>query len=284
MGARDEVSEQAGRCGMAGELLGTWGEAQKESSAPAEGGMTGRIKWNEEWLRLSYEIECRSTAYIAEVMGCSRSAVQRAFNRLGIHFREENAKGKLAQVTEQWLEKKYWEEGLSTRQIAELLDCSDSAIQKRMKKFGISRRKGAIRSRLPLQRDILMEMYSIRGRTQQQIAEALGCSRGHVLKEMRRLDVPTRSAWGKSIEERFWEKVTIGNQSECWNWKGTVSGKYGRFYLDGRLRVAHMVSWELSFGEIPDSMFIHRHCRNSLCCNPSHLFLAQSSRVAARES
>lgn len=83
---------------------------------------------------------------------------------------------------------------------------------------------------------------------------------------------------------RFWSKVQKG--PTCWLWTGArhcegagKKGKrnlYGVVYYKGRPRRAHIVSWALSVGTLPDVSIggnaICHHCDTPLCVRPSHLF------------
>lgn len=76
---------------------------------------------------------------------------------------------------------------------------------------------------------------------------------------------------------RFMRKV---NKTEtCWLWTACAwfsnSAKYGRFYLDGKYRLAHRVAYELFVGTIPPGLTIDhvraRGCTSTLCVRPDHL-------------
>jgi len=86
---------------------------------------------------------------------------------------------------------------------------------------------------------------------------------------------------GKTIEQRFWEKVgPHDDPTKCWLWTAHSVGRgklrYGRFW-DGDKRVlAHRFSYEMHHRVIiPEGMTIDhvkaRGCTSTLCVNPHHL-------------
>jgi hypothetical protein len=74
---------------------------------------------------------------------------------------------------------------------------------------------------------------------------------------------------------RFWSKVDRSElEGECWPWLAAKDPKgYGRFFLRGRMRVAHAVAWRLVNGDPPAGMFVLHRCDHPWCCNPKHMFL-----------
>lgn len=71
------------------------------------------------------------------------------------------------------------------------------------------------------------------------------------------------------FEERFWNKVK--KTKTCWIWKATISCGYGQLGGNGNRKLAHRVSYEMTYGKIPKGMLILHQCDNKSCVNPSHL-------------
>lgn len=63
---------------------------------------------------------------------------------------------------------------------------------------------------------------------------------------------------------RFWSKVTIRKDSDCWLWSAAIRGNsgYGAFRINGKIESAHRVSYFLTYGDIPGGKIICHTCDN----------------------
>lgn len=83
--------------------------------------------------------------------------------------------------------------------------------------------------------------------------------------------------------ERFWQKVSLSNNAECWPWGASVnSNGYGQVGLTtggvSRILKAHKVAWEIAHDlTIPENARASHSCGNRLCCNPHHVIISTTS-------
>ncbi len=58
----------------------------------------------------------------------------------------------------------------------------------------------------------------------------------------------------------------------CWHWQRTTTPEgYGFLSLNGAPKLAHILSYQLNVGPIPEGLQLDHLCRNRACCNPAHL-------------
>lgn len=77
------------------------------------------------------------------------------------------------------------------------------------------------------------------------------------------------------LPARFWAKTRIedrGHETPCVIWTASTDHKgYGKFYLDGRHRIAHRVAYEALIGPVRDGLVIDHLCRVRECVAVDHL-------------
>lgn len=77
----------------------------------------------------------------------------------------------------------------------------------------------------------------------------------------------------KPMEIRFWAKVNKGTLTGCWEWIGSTNYEYGQLWLNGKVVLAHIISYEMHRGAIPKGQVVMHSCDNPLCVRPEHLSL-----------
>ncbi len=72
---------------------------------------------------------------------------------------------------------------------------------------------------------------------------------------------------------RFWFKVDIKGEDDCWLWKELVVDGYGQFRMDNSNHRSNRLAYFLATGVDPKGWQVCHRCDIPLCCNPKHLFL-----------
>ena len=71
---------------------------------------------------------------------------------------------------------------------------------------------------------------------------------------------------------RFWRKVSVGSEEDCWLWLGGTCRGYGVFSVRHISRYAHRTSYVIHRPQEDIRGLVVRHsCDNPSCVNPAHL-------------
>ena len=70
---------------------------------------------------------------------------------------------------------------------------------------------------------------------------------------------------------RYGRKVYMDPNSGCWIWLGAVKARdYGLIRVNRRLRLAHVLAYEMTFGPVPKGKELDHKCRVHPCVRPDH--------------
>lgn len=81
--------------------------------------------------------------------------------------------------------------------------------------------------------------------------------------------------------ERFWAYVVKTEPEACWLWDGGLSKGYGSY---GGLwtKLAHKISYELTYDKVPLGMQLDHLCHTRNCVNPEHLEVVSNRENTVR--
>jgi len=92
------------------------------------------------------------------------------------------------------------------------------------------------------------------------------------------------------LRERFWARVRKGRGAKaCWEWQGPPArsgyGQLSARCISPHPVLTHRLAWVLTYGEIPEGLYVLHKCDNPVCVRPDHLFLGtQDDNNADRQA
>ncbi len=99
----------------------------------------------------------------------------------------------------------------------------------------------------------------------------------HLKKLLNKVDELQKYPWRDcdakiKIVYRLLSNINMLGSSQCWNWTGSLIGRYGKFSIEGSYLKSHEVMYEYHYGIFDNKIFrIGHDCGNHICCNPDHL-------------
>jgi hypothetical protein len=78
----------------------------------------------------------------------------------------------------------------------------------------------------------------------------------------------------EGLQLKIRENSSAEPNSGCWLFDGQIaSNGYGHLYWDGKIRLAHRMSYIAFNGPIPEGLFVCHRCDTKCCVRPSHLWV-----------
>jgi len=151
---------------------------------------------DKETLKRLYLKEKRSTADIAQMLGCSSTKVRYRCIKYGIKLRPKTCNRKI-NIEKSVLMRLCVKENISIKEVAEILSCSSATVIKRCKEHAIPLRSHRLEG---LTKPLLQRLYFEEGKTTREIADIVGCSSNLIRIKCKKFGVPLRNPGTKKIE------------------------------------------------------------------------------------
>jgi DNA-binding CsgD family transcriptional regulator len=131
----------------------------------------------EEWLREQYVERGKTTPEISDMADCADTTVLRYLHKHGIETRKGGPHTSHKLRREEWLREQYVEQGKSTYEIADMVDCSHTTVLTHINKHDIETRTGGQPVSDKVKREEwLREQYVEQGKNTLEIADMADCS------------------------------------------------------------------------------------------------------------
>lgn len=84
----------------------------------------------------------------------------------------------------------------------------------------------------------------------------------------------------QDVIDRFEKKIRHDKRTKCHMWNGQILNGYGRFNVHKNGKTvnihAHILAYELEYGERPKGVYLKHTCDNRACVNVEHLYTFQT--------
>jgi predicted DNA-binding protein YlxM (UPF0122 family) len=172
--------------------------------------------------------------------------------------------------------------GLTMTQISSRIGMNYITVRRYCKNLGIKTARVPKESETSKKYKAEIIRYYMENHTLQETGNKYGVSREYVRQIIVKAGFSTRRHTAKikptlkkrkklTSVERFWRRVEIKGEQDCWHWTGALSPTgYGWLGFRGKSTYAHRVSYMLHNKKSPKLHVLHS-CDNRRCVNPSHL-------------